>query len=59
MRKILRIILIIIVILAGAAAATWGISQWLSRRQTQEALARQAEAIAAHRQAQRTETPVP
>ena len=58
MRKLGRILLTIIVVLVVAAAATWGVAQWFSRKQTQENLARQAAEIAAHRQAQRAETPV-
>ena len=58
MRKLGRILLTIVVVLVVAATATWGVDQWISRKQTQEHLAQQAAEIAAHRQAQRAEPPV-
>ena len=58
MRKLGRVLLVFVVVLAVAGAAVWAITQWISRRQTEENLARQAAEIAAHRQAQRAEPPV-
>ena len=55
MRRLLRVILAIVIVLAIAGAAFWGIAQRISRKQTEESLARQAADIAAHRQAQRAE----
>jgi outer membrane protein assembly factor BamB len=55
MRRLLKVILTIVVVLVVAAAAAWVISQWISRKQTEERLAQQAAEIAAHRQAQRAE----
>ena len=55
MRRILRIIRNIVLVLVVGAAAIWVITQWISRKQTEESLARQAAEIAAHRQAQRAE----
>jgi outer membrane protein assembly factor BamB len=57
MRRASRVILTVLAVLAVAGAGTWLAIQWISRKQTEERLARQAEEIAAHRQAQRTETP--
>jgi hypothetical protein len=57
MRK-LRLALVIVALLAMTGAGVWLAVNWMSRRQTEEALARQAEEIAAHRQAQRDEPPV-
>jgi outer membrane protein assembly factor BamB len=57
MRRLRRIIVTIVPLLALTGAVVWATSQWISRRQTEETLARQAAEIAAHRQAQRAETP--
>ena len=58
MRKFGRVLFKVVVVLVIVAAAAWGITQWISRKQTEESLARQAAEIAAHRQAQRAEPPV-
>jgi len=55
MRRLGRIVLRVVVVLVIVAAAAWAISQWISRKQTEESLALQAAEIAAHRQAQRAE----
>jgi len=57
MRKLFRVSLTIVVVLTIAAVAIWGITQWISRKQTEESLARQAAEIAAHRQTQRAAPP--
>ena len=53
MRKLGLVIVTILALLAAAAAGNW----FYQRQQTNERLAQQAAAIAAHRQAQRAETP--
>ena len=58
MRKFGRVLFRVVVGLVIVAAAAWGITQWISRKQTEESLARQAAEIEAHRQAQRAEPPV-
>ena len=58
MRKLGRVLFRVVVVLVIVVASAWGITQWISRKQTEESLARQAAEIAAHRQAQRTEPPV-
>lgn len=58
MRRLVRILLTVVVVLIVTAAAIWVITQWISRKQTEENLARQAAEIATHRQAQRAEPPV-
>lgn len=55
MRRLGRILLTVVAVLVVAAAAVWIVAQWMSRKQTEETLARQAAEIAAHRQAQRVE----
>ena len=58
MRKLGRVLLTIVVVLVVAVAAIWVIAQWISRKQTEDSLARQAAEIEAHRQTQRAEPPV-
>jgi outer membrane protein assembly factor BamB len=57
MRKFVRIVSGIIGVLVLVAAGAWFISQWISKKQTEEDLAKQAADIAAHRQAQQSQTP--
>ena len=57
MRKLGRIILKVLAVLIVAAAAAWLITGWISRKQTEKALAQQAVEIAAHREAQRAQAP--
>ena len=57
MRK-LRLALGAILVLVALAGVIWVMVGWISRQRTEEALVRQAAEIAAHRQAQRAETPV-
>ena len=54
MRTLLRVVVIVVVFLAAAAAGVW-IYERIAR---ERALTQQAEAIAAHREAQRAEMPV-
>ena len=56
MRKFFRIIAAVVALLVLIAAGAWFISQWISKKQTEESLAKQAADIAAHRQAQQAET---
>ena len=58
MRKFGRILFKVVVVLVVVAVTIWGVTQWISRKQTEESLARQAAEIAAHRQAQRAEPSV-
>jgi outer membrane protein assembly factor BamB len=55
--RILRFVAVIIAILAVTGAGILLIVNWMSRQQAKEELARQAEEIAAHREAQRAEPP--
>ena len=57
MRKFGRIVVGVVAVLVLVAAGAWFISQWISKKQTEESLAKQAADIAAHRQAQQAETP--
>ncbi|MDQ3071214.1 MAG: PQQ-like beta-propeller repeat protein, partial [Acidobacteriota bacterium] len=58
MRKLRVVIVTLVGLLVVAAAALWIIAGWISRKQTEEGLARQAAELSAHRQAQRAETPL-
>src|SRR5688572_4743767 len=53
-----RVIVTIVAVLALTVAGIVVTAEWISRKQTEESLARQAAEIAAHRQAQRAEPPV-
>jgi outer membrane protein assembly factor BamB len=56
-RKRLRLVFVIVAILVLTAAGVLVIAGWISRRQAEESLARQAAEIEAHRHAQRAEPP--
>jgi outer membrane protein assembly factor BamB len=58
MRRVRRVIVTAVATLAVAAVAIWFTVQRIERQRVRESLARQAEEIVAHRQAQRGETPV-
>jgi outer membrane protein assembly factor BamB len=53
----LRLVFVIVLFLALTGAGVLLIVQWMSRREAEQSLARQAEVIAAHREAQRAEPP--
>ena len=57
-RTRVRLVIVIVVLLALIGAGVLVILDRISRQQAEETLARQAEEIAAHRQAQRAEPPV-
>jgi outer membrane protein assembly factor BamB len=54
----LRLVILTVAVLAVAAAGIWVTAQLISRQRVRENLVRQAAEIAAHRQAQRADTPV-
>jgi outer membrane protein assembly factor BamB len=58
MRRLLKIVATVVALLVLIAAGAWGVVKQIERRETRERLARQAAAIAAHRQAQRAEPTV-
>jgi outer membrane protein assembly factor BamB len=58
MRRLRRVIVTTVALLAVVAAGIWATVERIERRRVEESLARQAAEIAAHRQAQRAETPV-
>jgi outer membrane protein assembly factor BamB len=57
MRKFFRILIRVVVTLIALAAGGYLIFQWISKKQTEERLAKQAVEIAAHRQAQQAAPP--
>jgi outer membrane protein assembly factor BamB len=57
MRKFFRIVIRVFAALIVLAAGAYFVSQWISKRQTEQNLAKQAVEIAAHRQAQQAAAP--